>query len=42
MVEAYVHEHEATPKRLASLHAMSAKTVRRYTMSSPGFMRDKV
>src|SRR5262249_37008030 len=29
---------EATPKRLASLHAMRAKTVRRYPISPPGFM----
>ena len=41
-MEADVHEHESTPKRLASLRAMSAKTVWRYSIAPPGFLRYKV
>jgi hypothetical protein len=40
--EADLHEHESTPQRLASVHAMRAKTVRRYPMAPPSVMRDKV
>jgi hypothetical protein len=32
-VETEVHEHKATAQRLASVHTMSVKTVRRYTIS---------
>ena len=36
------HEHESPPNRLASVHARSAKTVRRDTLAPPGFLRDTV
>jgi hypothetical protein len=39
--EAEGHEHESTPNRLASVHAMRAKPVRIYPMAPPGVMRDK-
>ena len=40
--EADGHEHASAPTRLTSLHAMSAKTVRRYISAQPGVMRDTV
>jgi hypothetical protein len=35
------HERELPPNRLASVHAMGAKTVRRDPMAPPDVMRDK-